>query len=205
MEDDLDDFINKRGDKHKTARAGIPITKDILLEASNADSLDQITSVILRDKNIAVFDQPYPGTKDFFKMDELINLECIYASHNLIKDIFGISQIMGLRELNLSFNMIKDISPIEDCVLLEKLFLNRNQISVIEPIKKLHYLQVVGLFHNEIFNSKSTLEVLAYLGINYKLRELSIDGNPISSTTRFKNQLIISIPKLKVLDEERIE
>jgi|TARA_B110000285_G_C15115437_1_gene613775 Leucine-rich repeat (LRR) protein len=49
--------------------------------------------------------------------------------------------------------MIKDISPIEELTLLEKLFLNRNQIAVIEPIKKLTSLSVVGLFHNEIFNS----------------------------------------------------
>ena len=76
---------------------------------------------------------------------------------------------------------------------------------MIDPIKKLTSLSVLGLFHNEIFNSKATLEVLAYLGINYKLRDISIDGNPISSTTRFKNQLLISIPKLKMLDEERIE
>jgi hypothetical protein len=64
---------------------------------------------------------------------------------------------------------------------------------------------VIGFFHNEIFNAQKTLEVFAYLGINYKLRELSIDGNPISSTTRFKNQLLVSIPKLELLDEERIQ
>lgn len=138
-------------------------------------------------------------------MDDLVNLECLYASHNLIKDLFGISHITTLRELNLSFNLIQDISPLEELTLLEKLFLNRNKISVIDPIKKLTSLQVLGFFHNEIFNAQKTLEVFAYLGINYKLRELSIDGNPISSTTRFKNQLLVSIPKLEMLDEERIQ
>jgi hypothetical protein len=49
------------------------------------------------------------------------------------------------------------------------------------------------------------LEIFAFLGINYKLREISIDGNPISSTTRFKNQLIVAIPKLEMLDEERVQ
>lgn len=42
------------------------------------------------------------------------------------------------------------------------------------------------------------------MGNNYKLREISIDGNPISSTTRFKNQLILSIPRLETLDEDKI-
>jgi len=36
------------------------------------------------------------------------------------------------------------------------------------------------------------------------LREISVDGNPISSTTKFKNQLIISIPKLQMLDDEKV-
>ena len=64
---------------------------------------------------------------------------------------------------------------------------------------------MVGLFHNEIFNASKSLEILAYLGANYKLREISIDGNPISSTTKFKNQLILSIPKLEVLDDEKLQ
>jgi len=161
--------------------------------------------VILRDKNIETFDQPYPGAKGFFKMEELDNIECIYASHNLIKDIFGICQLVTLRELNLSFNLIQDISPIEELVLLEKLFLNRNKIAVVDPLKKLTSLQTLGLFHNEIFNGQKTLEIFAYLGINYKLREISIDGNPITSTTRFKNSMIVAIPKLETLDEDRVE
>ena len=36
------------------------------------------------------------------------------------------------------------------------------------------------------------------------MREISIDGNPISSTTRFKNQLILGIPRLEILDEDKI-
>jgi Leucine-rich repeat (LRR) protein len=100
--------------------------------------------------------------------------------------------------------MIKDISPLENLTLLEKLFLNRNQVTIIEPIKALTSLQVLGLFHNEIFNAQKSLEVLAFLGINFKLREISIDGNPISSTTKFKHQLIASIPKLLVLDDEKL-
>jgi len=42
-------------------------------------------------------------------MEDLVNLEAIYATHNLIKDVYGISQISTLVELNLSFNQISDI------------------------------------------------------------------------------------------------
>lgn len=42
-------------------------------------------------------------------MEQLVNIEAIFASHNLIKDLYGISQLTTLRELNLSFNRISDI------------------------------------------------------------------------------------------------
>jgi hypothetical protein len=46
---------------------------------------------MLRDKNIETFDRPPHGSKEFFRLEELSNLECLFASHNLIKDIYGIS------------------------------------------------------------------------------------------------------------------
>ena len=51
-------------------------------------------------------------------MDELVNLECIYISHNLITDLFGIGMITTLIELNLSFNRIKEIAALEELTLL---------------------------------------------------------------------------------------
>ena len=75
---------------------------------------------------------------------------------------------------------------------------------MIDPIKSLTSLQVLGLFHNEIFNPTKSLEVLTHLGVKYKLRDISIDGNPISSTTKFKNTLILQIPKLEMLDDEKV-
>lgn len=205
IEEDLEQFISRRGDKVKKDKKGVYVTKKMLLEASNCDKLEEINTVILRDKNIGVFDQPMLGIPGYFKMEDLINLECIYASHNLLKDVYGIGQLLTLRELNLSFNMISDITPLGELTLLEKLYLNRNQISIIDAIKNLTSLNTLALFHNEIFNAQKALEIFAYLGINYKLRDISIDGNPISSTTKFKYQLIISIPKLQVLDDERIQ
>ena len=38
----------------------------------------------------------------------------------------------------------------------------------------------------------------------HKLREISIDGNPITSTVRLRNMLIVSLPKLEILDEEKV-
>lgn len=98
----------------------------MILSAANCDELEEISTIILRDKNLSSFDQPIQSTAGHFKFDDMVNLECLYASHNLLKDIYGLCQLTTLRELNLSFNMIKDISPIEELTLLEKLYLNRN-------------------------------------------------------------------------------
>lgn len=49
---------------------------------------------------------------------------------------------------------------------------------VIDPLKKLTRLEVLGLFNNEIFNENKAIDILSHL---QNLRELSIDGNPVSA------------------------
>jgi Leucine-rich repeat (LRR) protein len=107
-----------------------------------------------------------------------------------------------LVELNLSFNYISDIVPLEDLVLLEKLWLNRNHILIIDPLKKLKKLNTLGLFHNEIMNDKKAIEVLEELP---NLRDLSIDGNPVSAKIQFKYEIIYRFKNLEVLDDEAVK
>lgn len=47
--------------------------------------------------------------------------------------------------------------------------------------------------------------MLSHLGNNCKLTELSIDGNPVSSTVKLKYHLILSVPNLETIDDERVE
>eukprot|EP00347_Sterkiella_histriomuscorum_P012554 403368121 len=197
IEEDIEEFNNRK--KPKNIENGVRVTKALLLDASQCDELSQIQAVIVRDKNIEIFDD---NKQDGFKLEDLVNCEAIYATHNLIKDIFGICQISTLVELNLSFNQISDIQPLEDLVLLQKLWLNRNHILVIDPIKSLTKLQVLGLFNNEIFNDKKALDVLQSL---QNLQELSIDGNPISSQVKFKYELTMRLKKLEILDDDPIK
>ena len=63
---------------------------------------------MLRNKNIQYFDdnkEKYVG----IKMDELVNIECLLASHNVIRSIQGINKLTTLRTLNLSFNFLSDL------------------------------------------------------------------------------------------------
>jgi len=135
-------------------------------------------------------------------MDDLCNVECVYASHNFIKEIDGICQLTTLIDLNLSMNEISSISGLEELTLLEKLFLNRNKITVIEPIEKLKSLKCLGLFGNKIIGEERTLEIFESLP---KLKELSIGCNPVSIGVEFTYSLVLRLEKLKILDDETIK
>jgi Leucine-rich repeat (LRR) protein len=113
--------------------------------------------------------------------------------------------LTSLRELNLSFNQIADITPVSSLCLLQKLFLNRNKIVVIDSIKSLINLEVLGLFHNEIIDFDSTLRIIQDLAQEGKLKELSIDGNPVSSSVNFKYTLILTATKLLTIDEDPVQ
>jgi Leucine-rich repeat (LRR) protein len=65
-----------------------------------------ILKVVLRDMNIEYFDD---NKDDRLKIEDLVNIEAILASHNIIRDLYGIVQLTSLKELNLSYNNISDI------------------------------------------------------------------------------------------------
>ena len=140
--------------RNQEQKGGVRVTRKMILDAAMCDTVDEVATIMLRDKKIAIFDDNYEETDGSrFKIEELCNVECIYASHNLLKEVTGISQLTTLVELNLSFNMIADISGIESLTLLRSLFLNHNKIVVIDPLLNLKGLKQLGLFHNEILES----------------------------------------------------
>ena len=95
------------------AKKGVKLTKKMVLENSLlCDDLEDVTTLMLRDKNIDYFDDNLEDLDDegnCFKLTYMCNLECLMASHNMIKDINGILQLTTLVELNLSYNMVTDV------------------------------------------------------------------------------------------------
>ena len=94
-------------------KKGVKLTKKMVLENSLlCDDLEDVTTLMLRDKNIDYFDDNLEDLDDegnCFKLTYMCNLECLMASHNMIKDINGILQLTTLVELNLSYNMVTDV------------------------------------------------------------------------------------------------
>jgi Leucine-rich repeat (LRR) protein len=80
--------------------------------------------------------------------------------------------------------------------------LNRNQLTIITPIEKLKALKVLQLYHNRIVNADSVMKIMTSLP---KLRELSLDGNPCASKNEFNYELLLRIPKLKLLNDDAVK
>ena len=45
IEEDLEEFLGRRGDQIKSTKKGIHISKSLILEASNSDTLAQVSTV----------------------------------------------------------------------------------------------------------------------------------------------------------------
>lgn len=80
----------------------------MVLDGAMCEDLQEVNTLMLRDKGIEVFDDVRGN--DGFKLAEMVNIECLFASHNKIKDLFGIQQLTTLMELNLSFNEVSDLT-----------------------------------------------------------------------------------------------
>ena len=78
----------------KAAQQGVRLSRKMIMDNSMmAEELDEVTTLMLRDKKISVFDdnlEDVDASGNKFKLVELCNLECLMVSHNLIKDLTGI-------------------------------------------------------------------------------------------------------------------
>ena len=55
IEDDLDEFVHKRGDKFKKDKKGVQLTLDMILDASQCDTIDQVSTVSKRYVNLSFY------------------------------------------------------------------------------------------------------------------------------------------------------
>jgi hypothetical protein len=93
LENNLNDILEKYHNgtdeitvEKKELPKGKRINKTMLLDAAMCEEVEDINMVMLRNKNIQAFDD----NKDKYvgiKMEELVNIECLLASHNVIRSI----------------------------------------------------------------------------------------------------------------------
>jgi hypothetical protein len=58
------------------------------------------------------------------------------------------------------------------------------------------------LYHNKVFDPQGVIQILTQLP---KLKELALDGNPCATKIEFNYELIVRIPKLKLLNDDAIK
>ena len=179
------------------------LTKSLICDNAMCDELGDVQTLMLRDKGIDVFDDTHAKDKsESVLMLDLCNIECLIASHNRIKDLLGISQLTSLIELNLSFNQLTDLNGIENLTLLQSLYLNRNQLTIITPIEDLKGLKALHLYHNRIIEPAEVIRIITGFP---KLKELSLEGNPCAQTQEFNYELILRLPKLRMLNDDAVK
>ena len=203
---DLDFFRGKQNPAPDSSAPRVKLTRKMVLNNSMmAEELFEVTTLMLRDKGLTYIDdnlEDKDAEGNSFKIADLCNLECLMASHNLLRDISGILQLTTLVELNLSYNQITEVVGIEELTQLKTLHLNHNKLSSIDPLPKLLNLRQLGLFYNDLFDGEHTMSVLMK---RTKLRELSVDGNPCACEPEFGFELLMRLPELKIFNEEPVK
>ena len=91
---DIDKFRDIQNPGQEQAKDGKRVTRKMVIDASlMAEELDEITTLMLAQKKITVFDDNMDDATaedKKFKVADMCNVECLMASHNYIKDISGV-------------------------------------------------------------------------------------------------------------------
>ncbi|XP_030321386.1 leucine-rich repeat and IQ domain-containing protein 1 [Calypte anna] len=175
------------------------------------ESLKNLQQLIV-DHNLLI------STKGLCEVPTLIHLDC---SFNHLTQVEGIENCGLLQILKLQGNNLQELPRLENHVLLRELYLDDNSISTISMLSLywLPLLQILFLSQNRLtelvpLNSFVSLEkldiknnclsdlngVTAWLSGCHKLRELSLNGNPLLQEKNWRSSLSKVLPSLQFLD-----
>ncbi|NXG56662.1 LRIQ1 protein, partial [Hemiprocne comata] len=160
------------------------------------------------------------STKGLCEVPTLIHLDC---SFNHLTRVEGIENCGLLQTLKLQGNNLQELPQLENHVLLRELYLDDNSISAVRILSLywLPLLQVLLLSQNRLselvpLNSFVSLEkldlknnclsdlkgVITWLSGCHKLKELSLNGNPLLQERNWRSSLCKVLPSLQFLDGE---
>ena len=148
-------------------------------------------------------------------------LECLLASHNLIRKIEGLSSLsflqvldlsdndinviqgldnLPIRELNLSGNNLLTLHGLDKLPELAFLNVSRNKITCLAPLKKCTMLSYLDAQHNDLI----IIRQVEFLKDLEWLRYLILMGNPASYIPFYRNCVIHIIPLIQFLDRSTV-
>ncbi|XP_062404696.1 leucine-rich repeat-containing protein 49 [Sardina pilchardus] len=133
-------------------------------------------------------------------LDNLAKLDVLDMHNNQISQMENLSHLSELRVLNLAGNRISRLEGLQGLDSLMELNLKRNSISSVTEVDRLPCLQRLFLSCNSI----SSFDELACLGESCSLCELTLDGNPVSEETWYRQAALRLMLHLRLLDMKRI-
>ena len=133
-------------------------------------------------------------------LESIRRLDVLDLHNNEISCIENVSHLTELRVLNLAGNKLRKITTLGGLKALTEINLRRNQIEAIYEMDTLACLQRLFLSNNEV----KSLNDVSCLFRAKVLSELTIDGNPLTNCSSYRQVVIEKIRWLKQLDLRRV-
>ncbi|KAH0534507.1 leucine-rich repeat-containing protein 49 [Cotesia glomerata] len=132
----------------------------------------------------------------------LIKLEVLDLHGNQIVQITGLENLSSLKVLNLAGNNVKVIgfNDFHGLLALKELNLKRNKIKKLLGFSETPQLQKLYLSNNDIHK----IEDMGSLAKALEIREITIDGNPVTLNADCISFLVSYLPNLQILSTMQI-
>ncbi|KAI4486125.1 hypothetical protein M0802_012545 [Mischocyttarus mexicanus] len=135
-------------------------------------------------------------------LTQLCKLEVLDLHGNQIQQITGLNGLSSLKVLNLAGNIIKMIAcnDFHGLTSLKELNLRRNRIKKLLGFGDIPQLQKLYLSNNDIYK----IEDMGSVVKAFHIKEISIDGNPITLNSDYISFLVSYLPNLQTLSSMQI-
>ncbi|EGI57412.1 PREDICTED: leucine-rich repeat-containing protein 49 isoform X1 [Acromyrmex echinatior] len=135
-------------------------------------------------------------------LKQLLKLEVLDLHGNQIQQITGLENLSSLKVLNLAGNNIKTVgcNDFQGLFSLKELNLRRNKLKRLLGFDETPQLQKLYLSNNDIHK----IEDMSSLAKALQIKEITIDGNPVTLNTDYISFLVSYLPSLQLLSTMQI-
>ncbi|KYN45088.1 Leucine-rich repeat-containing protein 49 [Trachymyrmex septentrionalis] len=135
-------------------------------------------------------------------LKQLLKLEVLDLHGNQIQQITGLENLSSLKVLNLAGNNIKTVgcNDFQGLISLKELNLRRNKLKRLLGFDETPQLQKLYLSNNDIHK----IEDMSSLAKALQIKEITIDGNPVTLNTDYISFLVSYLPSLQLLSTMQI-
>ncbi|XP_014472267.1 PREDICTED: leucine-rich repeat-containing protein 49 isoform X1 [Dinoponera quadriceps] len=135
-------------------------------------------------------------------LKQLTKLEVLDLHGNQIQQITGLEDLSSLKVLNLAGNSIKTVgcNDFQGLASLKELNLRRNKLKRLLGFGETPQLQKLYLSNNDI----NKVEDMGSLAKALQIKEITIDGNPVTLNSDYISFLVSYLPNLQLLSTMQI-